>query len=37
MNNKFNDNKVFNLTWILVIVVITSIVSALTTGVIIYN
>lgn len=37
MNNKCNDNKVFNLTWILVIVVITSIVSALTTGVIIYN
>jgi len=38
--NKINynkDSKVFNLTWILAIVVVTSIVSALTTGVIIYN
>lgn len=34
-NNK--DSKVFNLAWILGIVVVTSIVSALTTGVIIYN
>lgn len=32
-----NNSKVFNLSWILGIVVITSIVSALTTGVIIYN
>lgn len=38
MNNKeTNNSKVFNLSWILGIVVVTSIVSALTTGVIIYN
>lgn len=38
MNKDNNKNsKVFNLGWILGIVVITSIVSALTTGVIIYN
>lgn len=39
MNTKESNNnsKVFNLSWILGIVVITSIVSALTTGVIIYN
>ena len=39
MNNTENKNssKVFNLGWILAIVVATSIISALTTGVIIYN
>ncbi len=39
MNNPENKNssKVFNLGWILAIVVATSIISALTTGVIIYN
>lgn len=37
MNNENKKNKVFNLGWILTIVVITSIISALTTGVIIYN
>lgn len=40
MDNKIytpNNNKIFNLKWILIIVIITSIISALTTGVIIYN
>lgn len=39
MNNKETNknSKVFNLSWILGIVVVTSIISALTTGVIIYN
>lgn len=39
MNNKEKNknSKVFNLSWILGIVVVTSIISALTTGVIIYN
>lgn len=37
-NQETNKNsKVFNLSWILGIVVVTSIISALTTGVIIYN
>lgn len=35
--NSNNSSKVFNLAWILGIVVVTSIISALTTGVIIYN
>lgn len=35
--NPNNSSKVFNLAWILGIVVVTSIISALTTGVIIYN
>ncbi len=34
MNKKYNG---FNLPWVLIIVVITSIISALTTGVIVYN
>ncbi|MDE5539011.1 MAG: PDZ domain-containing protein, partial [Bacilli bacterium] len=36
MNNN-NKYKGFNLTWMIIIVVITSIISALTTGIIIYN
>ena len=35
--DKKNKNIGFSLTWVLIIVVITSIVSALTTGVIVYN